>query len=93
MIYSGHSIKEAERKRRGEGEHYILNSPDVKVPNDISGFLSNGENKERLFNLIMQTWMEEKYKLGKKVIYFSSKIKIAISDQLPSYFKGRVQSC
>eukprot|EP00794_Sanderia_malayensis_P002234 gene2234-2545_t len=73
-IYSGHSIKEAERKRRGEGERYILNSPDVKVPNDISGFLSNGENKERLFNLIMQTWMEEKYKLGKKVIYFSSKI-------------------
>eukprot|EP00794_Sanderia_malayensis_P012447 gene12447-13734_t len=73
-IYSGHSIKEAERKRRGEGERYILNSPDVKVPNDISGFLSNGENKERLFNLIMQMWMEEKYKLGKKVIYFSSKI-------------------
>ncbi len=73
-VYLGHSIKEAERKRRGEGERYILNSPDVKVPNDISGFLSNGENKEGLFNLIMQTWMEEKYKLGKKVIYFSSKI-------------------
>ena len=27
-----------------------------------------------MFDLIMQTWMEEKYKLGKKVIYSSSKI-------------------
>ena len=42
-VYSGHSIKEAERKRRGQGERYILNSPDVKVPSDFDGFLSNGE--------------------------------------------------
>lgn len=73
-VYSGHSRKEAERKRRGQGERYILNSPDVKISSDFSGFLSNGENRERLFNLIMQTWIEEQYKLGKKVIYFSSQI-------------------
>ena len=71
--YSGKSIKEEEHKRRGQGERYIINSPDVRIPNDFLTFLSNGENKERIFYLIMQSLNDKRGDLGNKVVYFSWK--------------------
>jgi hypothetical protein len=69
--YQLNSIKNSERKYRGQVERYVLKSPDMKIPHDLIKFLSVGENKERLFNLILEGLTDEKDKLGSRVVYFS----------------------
>ena len=58
--YEDGSIKTAERQSRaeGEGERVLLKSPDMKVPYNINSFLSVGQNKEDLFNLIRRVLAE-----------------------------------
>ena len=70
--YQLNSIKNSERKSRGQVERYVLKSPDMKIPHDLIKFLSVGENKERLFNLILEGLTDEKDKLGSRVVYFSN---------------------
>ena len=52
------SINSTERKTRGDGNRYILKSLDMKVPYDIDCFLSVGQNKEDLLNLIKRVLIE-----------------------------------
>ena len=56
--YESGSIKTCERDTRGVGERCKLKSPDMKLPYDINKYLSVGENKEELFNLIWQSIVE-----------------------------------
>ena len=58
--YEECSIKTAERSTRAGngGERVILKSPDMKVPYNINSFLSVGQNKEDLFNLIKTAIVE-----------------------------------
>ena len=52
------SITSAERKTRGDGNRCILKNPDMKVPYDFNYFLSVGQNKDDLFNLIKRVLIE-----------------------------------
>ena len=58
--YEETSIKTGERQSRNKdgGEIVILKSPDMKVPFDIKSFMSVGQNKEDLFNLIKRAIIE-----------------------------------
>ena len=50
--YSDGSIKNAKRALRGEGDHFFIKSQDIKISHNFVAFLSNGQNKERLFELV-----------------------------------------
>ena len=50
--YSDGSIKNAERALRGEGDHFFIKTQDIKISHNFVAFLSNGQNKERLFELV-----------------------------------------
>ena len=69
--YRNVSIKSSERKIRGDSEKLIIRSAKVRIPQDFQKFLSNGENKERLFELIENTWIERSEKLSGRVVYFA----------------------
>ena len=63
---------------------YVLKTPDMKLPYDMTTFLQNGKNKELLFNLIERSIVEDKNKLNERVVFFSNKehcLKIS-SDQI-----------
>ena len=66
--YKSCSIKTIERKTRGVGERCILKTPDMKIPYNINNYLSVGDNKEELFNLIKQALREEY--IENRKIYF-----------------------
>ena len=65
--YHEGSIKSAERISRGEGDRIILRNPEMKVPFDISRYLSVGKNKEELFKLIKRVMLDN---TGNRTIYF-----------------------
>ena len=71
--YSDGSIKNAERALRGEGDHFFIKTPDIKIPPNFVAFLSNGQNKERLFELVEEVWVGNSNVLGDREIYFSRK--------------------
>lgn len=71
--YADGSIKNAERALRGEGDHFFIKTPDIKIPPNFVAFLSNGQNKERLFELVEEVWVSYSSLLGNRVIYFSRK--------------------
>ena len=73
--YLAISIKNAERKFRGEADKFIIKTPDIRIPPDFKRFLSNGDNKERLFELIEEVWVQERTSIGERVIYFARKDK------------------
>ena len=53
--YLQNSIKDAERANRGQSSRIILKSALSKIPREFSKFLSNGENKTRMIELIVET--------------------------------------
>ena len=61
--YQQNSIKNAERAKRGSSEKLIIKSSKSKIPRNFNNFLSNGENKTRMINLIFETLTEEKVKV------------------------------
>ena len=69
--YSDASIKRDERKSRGVSDKFVIRSPNVRVPAEFQKFLNNGDNKERLFEIIEQVWSENKHLLGDRVIFFA----------------------
>ena len=78
--YRSYSIKNAERSLRGDEDKFFIRSPDVRIPADLKKFLNNGENKERMFELIEEVWIQSRNQNDRRTIYFarsSSCIKIA----------------
>ena len=69
--YRDISIKSSERTHRGTSQKIIIRSGQVRVPPDFQNFLCNGENKERLFCLIEETWSEKRHLLGNRIFYFA----------------------
>ena len=69
--YRSASIKSPERKIRGESQKLLLRSAKVRIAPDFQKFLSNVDNKERLFELIEGTWDGRRNSLDNRVIYFS----------------------
>ena len=61
------------KHRRASGLKYLLQSPDIIIPSEISIFMSNGENKVTLLNLTEQVYVEDNTKLQDRVMYFSHK--------------------
>ena len=62
------SIKNAERKNRGESDKIPLKSSNIKIPRDFQRFLDNGNNKTRLFELFVETYIARKNDLIKLFI-------------------------
>lgn len=56
----------------GQGEKHVLVSPGMKISHDISKFGSVGGNKERSFELILHSIVDERENLESRVVYFSS---------------------
>ena len=59
--YCENSIKSSERRRRGTGEKFLIQGPNMKRPPDWKGFLSNDDNKEMLADVILQVWSDDKF--------------------------------
>ena len=57
----------------GDFKVYILETPDRKLPFDMTTFPQNGKNKALLFNLIERSIVEDKNKLNERVVFFSNK--------------------
>ena len=68
--YRPDSLKNSERVLRGEGERFVIKNADVRIPANFKKFLGNGDNKERLFELIEEVWIENKDKVANRVVYF-----------------------
>ena len=58
--YRTTSIKMGERDRRGESSKIVVQSKKSRIPRDFSKFLSNGENKRRMIELVFETIIHEK---------------------------------
>ena len=71
--YADRSIKNSERQLRGDSEEFVIRSCNVRIPSDFKGFLANGKNKERLFELIEEVWVDNSFRLGDRVVYFARK--------------------
>ena len=67
--YQSNSIKNTERLLRGDEDQFVIRSPDIRIPADFKKFLNNGENKERMFELIEQVWAESSGENGGRVVY------------------------
>ena len=65
------SIKSFERKERGESNRFLIRSAKVRIPPNFQKFLFNGDNKERLFELIELVWDSQRRKLGNRIVYFA----------------------
>ena len=53
----------------GESQKLLLKSDQIRTPSDFQLFLCNGENKERLFELIEGTWIRKRETLENRVVY------------------------
>ena len=58
-------------KLRGESQKLLIRSAQIRTPSDFQQFLCNGENKERLFELIENTWIKKKEMLENRIVYFA----------------------
>lgn len=67
--YKELSIKNAERELRGESEVFVINTPDIRIPENFQSFLNNGENKERLFHILEDVWADSMTEIGDRVLY------------------------
>ena len=59
--YHEHSIKAAERERRGTTDTFIVKGPLTRVPKEWKKFLQNDNNKENLLQLILSEWRKEQF--------------------------------
>ena len=58
--YFNNSIKDAERIKRGTSKKIIVRSMKSKLPSEFSQFLSCGENKNRLIELLFEVIKNER---------------------------------
>lgn len=72
--YMDRSIKASERTDRGSSDKYLIKGLKTKVPTNLGNFLSNGSNKERLIELIIEVLEQERDKMpANQKIYFSKR--------------------
>ena len=70
--YKIRSMKNSERSLRGDSDKFVIRNENVRVPADFKkSFLANGDNKERLFELIEKVWVDNKNQLRECVVYFA----------------------
>ena len=69
--YKDRSIKNIERLLRGESDKFVIRSAEMRIPPHFKTFLNNGDNKERMFELIEEVWIEHGGQLGERVVYFA----------------------
>ena len=54
------TIKGVEGSKRGKGEKIAIESSKSKIPIEFKKFLSNGENKKRMIEILFQTFQENR---------------------------------
>ena len=64
------SIKNAERRLCGSTQQNMLKRLDIKLPAEMASFL-NG-SKKKIFNLIETALIQDKIKVGSKMMFFSN---------------------
>ena len=69
--YQEKSIKNSERSVRGVSDKMVIRSPEMRTPADFKKFLNNGDNKERLFEIIEEVWIQNKHLFGERIVYFA----------------------
>ena len=67
--YKDQSIKNVERVLRGHEDKFVIRTKDIRIPANLKRFLSNGENKERLFELMEKVWLEGSNELSGRSLY------------------------
>ena len=75
----------------------MIQNPNVWTPAEFEKFLTNGDNKERLFEIIEQVWSEMKHVLEDHVIVFAqindcikmNQFKCSLLEELPSNYKEK----
>ena len=69
------SFKDEERRKRGIGDKVIVASEHSRLPRNFNDFLSNGDNKTQLAELVLKVILKDKIKilslLTTDVIYVS----------------------
>lgn len=70
-MYNKNSIKESERRHRGDGQKLIVDGVNTRRPSDWKGFLSNDENKQQLIQLLKTVWSSNEYcdLLGERKVF------------------------
>ena len=86
--YKDQSIKNAERVLRGHEDKFAIRTPDIRISANFKRFLSNGENKERMFELMEQVWIESSNQLSGRSLYVARasscvKIENGVSTKVP----------
>ena len=61
--YKNRSIKSGERSLRGNSDRFVIRSGEVRIPADFKMFLNNGDNKERMLEVIEEVWKENSEKI------------------------------
>ena len=51
-------LKNAEKVLRGNEDKFVIQTLDIRIPNNFKRFLSNDENKERMVELMEKVWLE-----------------------------------
>ena len=72
--YETVSLKNAKRQCRGEPEKTIIKS-EIRILCDFKKYLDNGEDTERLMELIDEIWINNEISLGERTVYFARKDK------------------
>ena len=75
----------------------MIQNPNVWSPAEFEKFSTNGDNKERLFEIIEQVWLEKKHVLENRVIVFAqindcikmNQLKCSLLEELPSNYKEK----
>ena len=52
-------------------DKFVIRCANVHVPADFKKFLGNRDNKERLFEIIEEVWVQNRNQLGQHVVYFA----------------------
>ena len=62
------------RQSKGDANEFVIRNADIRIPADFKRFLANGNNKERLFELVEEVWKEEMQSFQRdRVVYFARK--------------------
>ena len=69
--YRNRSIKNSERLVRGTSDKFIIRNGGIRLPSDFKRFLGNGDNKERLFEVIEEVLIDNRDLIGERVVYFA----------------------
>ena len=81
--YLLNSIKSSERCKRGDSEKVLVRSCKSKIPPEFNRFLSNGENKTRMIELLFQVIENNRVKMIN--LLKTNKIVLSMEDSCRSF--------